>query len=149
MGKWLHKLGENCFRLRWWVVGFWLGVLIVAGACAAVFYEAPSNDVSIPGTEAQIALDHLAELFPGAGKGTGNIVFHTTDGQVSDFKSAIDAGLEQVKGVAGVTAVISPFANPQALSSDGKTAYALVQLEGESRQIDEATLDRIADITTG
>jgi len=88
-------------------------------------------------------------LFPGAGKASGTIVFHTTDEQVSDYKSAIDAGLGQVKGVAGVTNVVSPFVNPQAISRDGKTAYALVQLEGESGQIDKGTLDRIADITSG
>lgn len=149
MGKMLHELGMTCFRLRWWVVGFWIGVLIVAGAGAAILYKAPSNNVSIPGTEAQVALDRLAELFPGAGKASGTIVFHTIDKHVSDFKSAIDAGLGQVKGVAGVTNVVSPFANPQAISSDGNTAYALVQLEGKSGQIDVITLDRIADITTG
>lgn len=148
MGKWLHKLGIICFSLKWWVVGFWLGVLIVAGAGAAIFYKAPSSNVSIPGTEAQIALDRLAELFPGTGKGSGTIVFHTTDKQVSDFKSAIDAGLARVKGVAGVTNVVDPFANPQAISRDGKTAYALVQLEGESGQVEKATLDQIATITT-
>jgi len=149
MGKMLHELGMTSFRLRWWVVGFWIGVLIFAGAGAAILYKAPSNNVSIPGTEAQLALDRLAELFPDAGKASGTIVFHTIDKHVSDFKSAIDAGLGQVKGVAGVTNVVSPFVNPQAISSDGNTAYALVQLEGESGQIDMATLDRIADITTG
>src|SRR6476620_7496404 len=132
MGKWLHKLGLIFFGSKWWVIGFWVGVLIVAGAGAALFYKTPSNDISIPGTEAQRALDHLTELFPGTGSASGNIVFHTTDSQVSDFKSPIDASLVQVKGVAGVTNVVSPFANPQAISSDGKTAYAVIQLEGET-----------------
>jgi len=45
MGKWLHKLGMICFSLKWWVVGIWLGVLIVAGAGAAIFYKAPSSNV--------------------------------------------------------------------------------------------------------
>jgi RND superfamily putative drug exporter len=148
MGKMLHNLGLMCFKLKWWVVGFWLFVLIVAGAGAAIFYKAPSSDVSIPGTEAQVALDRLTELFPGAGKASGNIVFHTTDKQVSDFKSEIEDTLFRVKGADGVTSVVSPFINPQAISSDGKTAYAIVQLEGETGQIDEATLDRIGEITS-
>src|SRR4051794_7943225 len=147
MGKMLHTLGTTCFRLRWWVAGFWLAVLVIAGIGAALFYKAPSSAISIPGTEAQAALDRLSELFPGSGKSSGNIVFHTSDKSVGDFKSTIDATLDQVKAVPGVVAVVSPFVNPQAMSSDGKTAYALVQLEGETGQIDEASLDKIADIT--
>src|SRR4051794_14271080 len=147
MGKMLHTLGTTCFRLRWWVAGFWLAVLVIAGIGAALFYKAPSSAISIPGTEAQAALDRLSELFPGSGKSSGNIVFHTSDKSVGDFKSTIDATLDEVKAVPGVVAVVSPFVNPQAMSSDGKTAYALVQLEGETGQIDKATLDKIADIT--
>src|SRR3954453_3848839 len=147
MGKMLHTLGSFCFRLKWWVIGFWVVVLVIVGSGAALFYKAPSSAISIPGTEAQAALDRLSELFPASGKSSGNIVFHTTDTPVGAFKSAIDASLDEVKAVPGVVTVVSPFVNPQAISSDGKTAYALVQLEGETGQIDETTLDKIADIT--
>jgi RND superfamily putative drug exporter len=134
--------------LKWWVIGFWLVVLVVAGTGAAIFYKAPSDAISIPGTEAQAALDRLSELFPGMGKSSGSIVFHTTDKPVSAFKSSIDAGLNQIKAIPGVVTVVSPFDNPQATSSDGKTAYALVQLEGETGQIDKATLDKITATTS-
>ena len=148
MGKFLDKSGSFLFRKKWWVVGFWLLILGLVGGGAAAFYKPVSSAISIPGTQAQMAIDRLGQLFPGGGNSSGSIVFHTTIKSVSDFQSGINASLAKVKAVAGVVNVVSPFDNPQATSSDGKTAYALVQFEKGANQIDQDTLDKIADITT-
>ena len=149
MGNFLDKSGTLLFRKKWWVVGFWVLVLAIVGGGAATFYKAGSGGISIPGTAAQVTIDRVGELFPGAGSGSGQIVFHTTTKSVSDFQNVIDPALAKVKAVPGVTNVVSPFVNPQATSTDGKTAYALVQLEKGSGQIDKATLDQVAAITSG
>lgn len=147
MGSFLDKLGSFLFGKKWWVVGFWLLVLVVVGSGAAIFFKPASGAISIPGTPAQVTIDRVGQLFPGTGNGSGQIVFHTTDKKVSDFQGVIDPMLVKVKAVAGVVNVVSPSINPQATSSDGKTAYALVQLEKGTGQIDKATIEKIAEIT--
>jgi RND superfamily putative drug exporter len=147
MGRFLHNLGIFFFTKKWWVIAFWVVILAILGTGAGVFYKPVSNAISIPGTEAQVAIDRVAQLFPSTGKGSGTLVYHTTDKKVSDFQSVIESNLTQVKGVTGVVNVVSPFINPNAVSSDGKTAYALVQLKDGSGQIDKSILDRIATIS--
>lgn len=147
MGNFLDKLGSFLFRKKWWVVGFWLLVLGIVGGLAANFYQPASGSISIPGTPAQLTIDRVGQLFPGSGNGSGQIVFHTTAKKVSDFQSVIDPALAKVKAVPGVVNVVSPFVNPQATSSDGKTAYALVQLEKGAGQVDKSTLESVAEIT--
>lgn len=146
MGKFLDRAGSFFFRKKWWVVGFWVLVLAIVGGCAAIFYQAPSSAISIPGTPAQAAIDRVDALFPNSGNGSGDLVFHTTAKPISAYQAAIEASLAKVKSVAGVVNVVSPFINPQAMSSDGKTAYAIVQFSQGTGEIDKSTLDQIADI---
>jgi len=146
LGNFLDKSGSFLFRKKWWVVGFWLLVLGVVGSGAATFYKPASSGITIPGTQAQVTIDRVGQLFPGTGNGSGQIVFHTTDKSVSDFQGVIDPALSKVKGVLGVVNVVSPFINPMAMSADGKTAYAIVQFEKGTGQIDKATLAELAGI---
>lgn len=146
MGSFLDKSGLFLFKKKWWVVGFWLLVLAVVGAGALTFYKPAGSAISIPGTAAQVTIDRLGELLPGTGNGSGQIVFHTTAKKVSDFKDTIDANLAKVKAVPGVVNVVSPSINPQATSSDGKTAYALVQLEKGAGEVDKDTIEKITAI---
>src|SRR5947209_5561409 len=127
MGKFLDKSGSFLFSKKWWVVGLWLVVLAAVGGGATIFYKPVSGAISIPGTPAQVTIDRLGQLFAGGGGGTGQIVFHTTDKKVNDVQNAIGSALAKVKTVVGAVNVVSPFANPQATASDGKTAYAIVQ----------------------
>jgi RND superfamily putative drug exporter len=147
VGKFLHRLGSFFFRKKWWVVTSWLLILAVLAGTTAIFFKPASNAISIPGTEAQVAIDRVGELFPAAGKGSGRIVYHTTAKPLSEYKNLIEDNLAKVKTVEGVVNVVSPFANPMALSGDGKTGYAQVQLKNEAGQIDEETLIEIANLT--
>ena len=88
MGKFLHKIGAKLFEKHWWATGVWLLVLLSLGGAAYHFYKPVSNTLSIPGTQSQVAIDRLGELFPNAGKGSGRIVFHTTDKKVDSVKIA-------------------------------------------------------------
>ncbi len=147
MGNCLHKIGKKLFEKRWWVVGVWLLVVSALGGAAAYNYKPASESISIPGTQAQVAIDRLGELFPNAGKGSGRIVFHTTDKKVVDYKCDINSHLNEIRKVDGVAGVVSPFDNPDATSSDGKTAYAQVQLKSGSGEISKETLAGITKAT--
>lgn len=148
MGKFLDKSGTFLFGKKWWVVGFWLLVLALVGTGAAINFKPAASGISIPGTPAQVATDRVSQLVPGAGGGTGQIVFHTTDKKVSDFQSVIDANLAKIKTVPGVTNVVSPFVNPQATSADGKTAYAVIQLQKGFGEVEKETVDGVGAVTT-
>ena len=91
MGKSLDKLGSWAFTHKWWVISAWIIILGILGVFAAKNYTEPSPAISIPGTQAQQALDKFGELFPESGKGNGRIVLETKDGsKIADHKSEID-----------------------------------------------------------
>lgn len=132
MGNFLKNLGAAAFTHRWKVLGVWLVLLLSLGAGAAYFMKPAATGVSIPGTAAQDALDRFGELFPESGKGSGQIVFATDGEPIAQYRPDIDSLLAEVGKLDGVTNVVSPYSNPNALSQDGTIAYASVQLEDKS-----------------
>ena len=148
MGNFLQKLGARAFELKWVIVVVWIVILGALGLAAAHNFKSPTSAIKIPGTEAQKTFDRYSELFPDEGKGTGRVVFYTADGTVKDHASDIIKLLDKLKKVHGVSAVVSPFDNPKGVSSDGKTAYALLQLDGTIGSVDKATTDKVEDLVT-
>jgi RND superfamily putative drug exporter len=142
MGKFLHKIGENLFEKRWWVVSIWLVIILSLAVTACHYYRPVSGAISIPGTKAQIAIDRLSELFPDIGRGSGKIVFHS-DNNINDYKSEITNITDKIKKIEGVTGAISPFDNPAQVSDDGKTAYTQVQLKEGFGKFDKNTINAI------
>ena len=82
MALFLYRVGQTTFRHRRLALGLW--VLILAGASlAAMTLSGPtSTSFSIPGTEAQQAIDTLQARFPAA-QATGasaQVVFAAPEG---------------------------------------------------------------------
>lgn len=149
MGNVLQKLGNLAFEKRWWIVGGWAAILAILGFFAAQNYQAPSDAISIPGTEAQIALDRFGELFPDAGQGTGRVVFEAKDGSdIAENKASIEAILADVAEVEGVSQVVDPFQLDGMISDDGKIAYATVSLTNSIDSISEATTSGVEKAVT-
>ena len=146
MGNFLQKLGARAFELKWVIVLVWIVILGILGATAAHYFKSPTSAIKIPGTEAQKTFDRYGELFPDEGKGSGRIVFYTADGQVRDHATEINQLLARIDDVDNVSAVISPFTNPKGISDDGKTAYAILQLDGTIGSIDKATTDKVESL---
>ena len=143
MGQFLHKLGSASFRHPWRVMISWLLILAVLGVAASQFMKPTSSSISIPGTEAQKAIDRASELFPDGGKGSGRLVFHATNGkELSDYKTEIEALIEKVKKIDGVSQVVSPFADPSLISKT-QIGYAQVQFDASTGSIDEDDLAKI------
>lgn len=144
MGNFLHRIGAFAYAHPWRVVSSWLVILAVLGFAAAQFMKPTSAEISIPGTEAQKAIDRASELFPGGGKGSGRIVFQTGDGKkVADYQSQISTLINDVKDVEGVTQVVSPFDTETFIAKSGSIAYAQVQLEEATGKTRKATFDGI------
>lgn len=145
MGKGLHKLGAYAFKHPWQIIAGWLVVIALLGFGASQFMKPTSSAISIPGTEAQKALDRAGELFPDAGKGSGRVVFAAEDGKkIDDYKQQIETLAADAKKVDGVTDVITPFSNPLVVSEDRTIAFAQVQLKNENGSITDGTIDGVA-----
>ena len=136
MATLLYRLGRGSFRHRGIVLTVWITLLAVFGLGAALLSGPSTSSVTIPGTEAQRALDSLATQFPGAAGGSGSIVVAAPDGgTLSD--AAGQAAIAAVTAEAGllpdVAAVLDPSQTGQ-VSPDGTVAVVRVQF---TKPIDE------------
>jgi RND superfamily putative drug exporter len=147
MANFLHKLGAYAFTHKWRIVGSWLLLLLILGVLAVNFSKPTSDAISIPGTEAQKALDRFGELFPDAGKGSARIVVEAPAGKtITDYQTQISTLVSGIEKVDGVSSAISPFVNTNALSSDKTIAYVQVQLKEESGAIKSTTISGIKTV---
>lgn len=130
MASLLARLGRFSYQRRRLVLGVWLVVLAAFGVGAATLSGPTSDSFSIPGTEAQEALDLLEERMPeaGADDASARIVFTTDGGRAisdPDVRTAIEAAVAVIGEQPNVARASDPFAT-QAISPDGQTAMANV-----------------------
>lgn len=145
MGKFLHRLGNFAFTHKWRVLIVWLIIFIILGAVARAHMQPTSSDISIPGTEAQKALDRVAELFPSSGKGSGRVVFEAQSGKLlGQYDSQINTLAANIQNIDGVSNVMNPLTYPSEISKDGTIAYVQISLKQESGSITESTRSGIA-----
>lgn len=105
MATWLYRIGEAAARRAWVVILIW--ALIIAGVAGAytAFHGKLSNTFSIPGTQTQQLSDELAQRFPSANRGSGQIILTTGDGaalteeQKQAFSAALSALPSEVPSV--------------------------------------------------
>lgn len=138
MSEKLYQLGLFAFKRRWIVVAGWLTIAVVIGILAVTFNKPATSSFTIPGTEAQTALDELARISPNASGASGRIVFAAPEGKsIIEYKSAIEQTLSKV-GAIGDIQSYSPFV-VGSISKDQKFAFAQIQTEQKADAIDETT----------
>ncbi len=150
MATLLYRLGHFATRRRWAVLIVWLALLIGLGGAAAAFSGTMTSSFTIPGTQAQAALDQLGEKIPGAGDATGRIVFAAPEGSTlaePAYQQAIGNVVAQAKELPGVTNVIDP-ATGRTVSPDQRVAFAQAFFQGQITEIPEATQAELATIAT-
>ncbi len=143
LGKQLHALGAWAFNHPWRIIIGWVTLLAVLGIAAFTFITPLSSAITIPGTKAQETIDRVGELFPQGAGATGRIVFHASNGTVSQQQEAINALTQEVTNVEGVSQVVSPFLDSSFISEDGQIAYAQVILKEQTGSIAPSTLEAI------
>jgi putative drug exporter of the RND superfamily len=145
----LYRLGAFAAHRRWLMIGVWIVVLVGVGSGAAAFKGVFTSSFTIPGTEAQRALDQLGTEIPAAGGATGRIVFEAPAGQTVQTPAVaqqIGAVITEVKSLPGVLGAVDP-ATSKAISPNGRVGIAQVQFAGQITDIPEATQQSISDIT--
>jgi RND superfamily putative drug exporter len=139
----LYRLGRGSFRYRRLVLAVWI-VLLAGVAISATILSGPSTtNVTIPGTEAQRALDSLTTQFPGASGGSGSIVIAAPAGRtVTDTKgqSAIAAITAQARRLPDVAAVLDPTKTGQ-VSRNKSIAVVRVQFTKPVDELAASTKD--------
>ena len=131
-----------CIAHRRRVVIAWVAIAIVASLLAQAAGRNYSTNFSLPGTEAQRALDLLTREFKAQSGDIDTIVFHTSQGTVESpaVRGAIMPLLAQVKTMPHVVAVISPYSARGALqvSRDRKTGFATIDYDKRANLIPNA-----------
>ncbi len=139
----LQKLGELMFKLKWWVLGFWVIVMAVLAVVATQVGFNTTSEISIPGTKAQQTLTRFNELFPDTGAQSAKVVIEVPeDRTIDEYKSEIDQLAAAITSVDGVTNAITPSVNTAAISEDGTIGFITVQMkgEGDSGRLSDATI---------
>ncbi len=128
----LHAVAQFCVRRRLVVIGVWLVATVALVAVSHGLGETTSEDLSLPGTDSQRAMDTLARSFPDQANGTSPIVLHAASGKLTESKyaGAVDQAAADVAKAPNVAAVVNPL-TPQgasALSKNQATGYMSVTL---------------------
>ena len=111
MANLLYKLGLFSARRAWLVIISWLIILATAVTGMTLFAGTLSTSMSIAGTPSQLVIDDLKASFPVANHGSGQVIFHKTNGVAftKAEKQAVAAALDNVKVLASVIDVQNPF----------------------------------------
>ena len=148
MATLLYRIGAFAARHRWAMIIVWLIILVGVGSGALAFKGVMTSSFTIPGTEAQQALDKLSQEIPAAGGATGRIVFAAPAGQTVTAPAVaqqINDVVGQVTTLPDVIAAVPPAAS-KAISANGRVGIAQVQFGGQLTEIPESTQDQIATI---
>ncbi len=144
----LYRLGGLCARRAWLVLLVWACIVAAVGAGWLLVGARTSNDIRLPGTETQRATDFLAREFPPQQNGQSAVVFHASDGALTDpaARRALQESVRRMQRVRHVTSVTSPFARGARsllMSGDGKTAIAQVLLDVNGGKVTRALASEV------
>ncbi|MFF5794677.1 MMPL family transporter [Paeniglutamicibacter sp. NPDC012692] len=148
MAEFLYRLGRSSARHARKIIAIWFAVLLAAGAAFTLGGGTLSNAMTIPGTPTAEVTEKLAEKFPEASGGTGNIVAQTANGRAftAAQEQAIRAIIAETTDIGGVETAIDPFASEAdrakqlAAIDDGRKQilHARDQLEAGAKQLEAA-----------
>jgi RND superfamily putative drug exporter len=139
----LLGLTRWCIEHRRRVVVAWVALAILATVLAQAAGRNYSTNFSLPGTEAQRAVDLLTREFKAQSGDVDTIVFHTSQGTVDSppVLGAITPLLARVSTMPHVVSVISPYGSRGALqvSQDRRTAFATIYYDKRANLLPNAT----------
>lgn len=147
MGNKLHRLGLAAYDHPFRVILFWILILVILGLTASQLIKPTSSAISIPGTDAQKALDRMSALFPEAGRGSARVVFAAPTGKtIDDYKDVVTNSTKKFSQISDVSGAVDHTLNPSELSSDKTIAYTQLQLRNGSGNISDDTITSIENV---
>lgn len=147
----MRTLGRLAADWRWVVVLVWVlaavGVQVAATQTGGDFRDV----ITTPGTDSQDATDLLERSFPSGSGDADTIVWRSQlkGGALADSSAAvIETLLQEVRSEPSVVAVQSPFDDQAAdaqVSPDGRTAFATIQFNTKSFEVDRDEVEAIVN----
>jgi RND superfamily putative drug exporter len=139
----MRKLGLWCYDKHRLVIGLWVLGIVVFMVGSGVSGGKPSNDFTLPNTEAQRALDLLQKSFPQASGDSSQIVFHVDKGTLEQHRAEIDAVVADV--AKQPTVVKNGVSDPLkgTISKDKQTAFATIQHDKTQNDLDVDQLKKV------
>jgi putative drug exporter of the RND superfamily len=144
----MRRFATWCTGHRKTVIAGWIvaviGVGIVAGAVGANF----SEDFKLPASDSQEAFDLLENKFPAQSGDTATIVYKAPAGVEADaVEQKMEGVFATVAKVPHVSEVASPYeeGGAGAVSDDGKIAYATVQFDAPTNELETEDIERVLD----
>ncbi len=134
----LYRLGRFAFRSRRLVAFVWIALLVLVGVGASTLAGHTSDSFTIPGVEAQQALDTLkAKMGLAADNASARVVFATAgDTKLTDAapRAAVQQAVAALSRAEHVVAVTDPF-SAQGLSKDAHVAYVQVAYDVTAAEV--------------
>ncbi|MDO4897762.1 MAG: MMPL family transporter [Rothia sp. (in: high G+C Gram-positive bacteria)] len=134
MSKLLYQLGGFAARRSWVIIGIWALILAALAGSYTAFKGEMTNNITIPGTEAQLVQEELADTFGiNTNAATGSAIVQTEDGSAfsDEQKAALASALTTVGESDAVESTSNPFEIAQQLTD------ARQQIEDGRAQLQE------------
>ncbi len=149
MSTYLYRLARWCFRNRWKTLSAWLVLVVAVIAIAQLSGGKTSDNITIPGTEAQQAVTVLEDKLPAASGASTQVVFATTGADITaaKYQAAIATAVEQLATLDQVTGVSNPFTSKE-ISPDRHIALSSVDYDAAAADVGKATLDGLDGAVT-
>jgi RND superfamily putative drug exporter len=135
LGAW-GLWGRTTYRWRWPIIALWIGLLL---ALLPLLPHVPGRlrsggfaDEGLPSSRAQATLQRTLGL-----PANSAAVFYVSETKpYADpaVRTAVSASIERLRGLPQVRGVLPPDLNSRQIGRSGKTAYAVLSLEGRAEQ---------------
>ncbi|MEU4769974.1 MMPL family transporter [Actinosynnema sp. NPDC023794] len=138
-------LSRVCARHRFVVIGAWVLLVLTLVVAARVIGTPTDNDVSLPGTDAQLVRDLTAS--PEAPLTSGTVILVAQDGRLDDeVRSGVLADTAaSLRRAEHVTTVKPPSTRDGSLSADGRTGWFTVGLDVRRAELTKPVAHVVAD----
>ncbi|MFC4013618.1 MMPL family transporter [Nonomuraea purpurea] len=138
-------VGRWCVRHRFVVIGAWVLLVAALVMSARVIGTPTDNDVSLPGTDAQLVRDMTAS--PANPLTAGTVILVARDGRLDDEtrSGVLAATAASLRGADHVTTVKPPSMRDGSLSEDGRTGWFTVGLDVRRAELTKATALAVTD----
>ena len=134
LARMAHSLALHWKRSLAGAVGVLVLLVVAAGAGGQA-----SDDLALPGTDSQAAIDLFQAHEPAFGGADSTLVFTVEGGRLSDPapRAAVEGALAKVRELDGVALAASPFGAGGQLSEDGRLASVDVRYATDPAQIEK------------
>jgi putative drug exporter of the RND superfamily len=147
------KLARWSTTHRLYIVLGWIALLVAVNAVAQSAGTSYSNNFTLPGSDSQRAADLLQKSFPVQAGDRDTIVFRVASGNVNDpaVRARMESTFAQVAKLPHVASVASPYSpasGGEAISKDGRIAFATVLFDEKANDLPKSAGERVVKVAS-